>query len=136
MKKLSAVMAAAALAATGLVAAAPAAHADLVSQCYGNQVAGSPWVIKKNGAAIGRVEVWYSSLDGGTNCVMTRNYQPGRQWTMARLKIADGRARTDEDNFKLYAGGVRFKHTNHKCIKWAGMVSGVGWVQNNWANCG
>lgn len=136
MRRISAVAAAGALAMTGLLAGAPPASADLVSQCYGNQVAGSPWVISRHGVAIGRVEVWYSSKDGGTNCVLTRNYQSGRQQTMARLTIADGRTQTDNSLYWLYAGGVRFKNTNHKCIKWAGTVSGYGWVQNNWVNCG
>jgi len=98
---------------------------------------------------IGRVELWYSPEQGGTNCVITYNEVAGKATTYAYLIVDDNRNRDntgrkepgdrvayDEGYYEYYAGASYLRNTNGKCVRFGGSVLaragddsfGSGWV--------
>jgi hypothetical protein len=98
---------------------------------------------------VGRVELWYSPADGGTNCVITYNEVPGKALTYAYLIVDDNKNRDntgrtekgdrvsyDQDDYEYYAGASYRRNTNGKCVRFGGSVIarqgndgfGSGWV--------
>jgi hypothetical protein len=46
-------------------------------------------VLRHEGRKIGRVELWYSPVHGGQNCVITYNFLLGRVYTLANRVVDD-----------------------------------------------
>jgi hypothetical protein len=100
---------------------------------------------------IGRVELWYSPAEKGTNCVITYNEVPGKAWTYAWLIIDDNKNRDntgrtekgdrvsyDQGQYEYYAGASFRRNTNGKCVKWGGTVNsrrGNGSFGSKWVHC-
>lgn len=120
-------VAAAALVAAGTVSiAGPASAQDLTHHCRGTRI--SAWHTIKNQISepIGKVALFYSSANGGTNCVETRNFLPGRQYTKARLTVKNRPGRdsdTDSGNFKWFAA-TQLNRANGRCATFSGSVHG------------
>lgn len=126
---------------TALSVPATGASADTIDQCYGTRIEKKD-LTNPDGTKKGYVELWYSSRDGGTNCVMTYNDTPGCNLVTNAYLTVEGRARqSDEGMFCIYAGGVRAKNTNGKCVQFSGYVGlsngSKGWrYSSGWVHCG
>ena len=96
---------------TGVLSAAPA-QAAIVQQCTGS--------IQKVHTidGYGRVEVWYSPKNGGTNCVMVYDLLPGAHYMQARIRIPNSaKDVSDVGTYEYYAGGAQISGTDGKCIE-------------------
>jgi hypothetical protein len=93
---------------------------------------------------VGRVELWYSPVHGGQNCVITYNFLPGRVYTLANLVVDDtgngigegkgpDRQSHDHGTYLRYAGASYPNHTNGKGVSYGGVVSGRGYYRS-WAS--
>jgi hypothetical protein len=107
------------------IAASPVtAQAGVVSRCTGSVVASKP-VLNRLGEQIGRVELWYKSDNGGTNCVMTWNYLGKVAGLNATLRDdRDGRVQQAPGRFATYSDGAQLTSTNGHCVSGSGSVSG------------
>jgi hypothetical protein len=139
MRKLMA-SAAGILASAGLVLAlgsAPAVaqesshYGGLRSHCVGSKI-DSHLIKNKRGKTVGHVELWYSSIKGGQNCVMTYN-RAGNPWTRARIwrlkrkgGLADAAA-GDMGFYQHYAGGSYVNNASGRCVTWGGSVGDFYW---------
>jgi hypothetical protein len=139
-----------AVAAVGLFASP--ASADTVgpikSSCYGTKLA--TWNLSDGGVALGRTELWYSSVNGGQNCVITYNTLPGEVPTSVTLTVDDNRNREvdssdrkawDVDVYSSYAGASYLNNTDGKCVRVTGEVrnashSLIDSFGSGWRNCG
>lgn len=123
--------------------AAAASHGPIKSQCTGTRQESYP--LNDGGRQIGRVELWYSSVNGGQNCVMTYNSLAGSVHTEAEIFIDDDgdgdwdRNSWDRGNYSTYAGASYRDNTNGKCVWVYGQVSGGGYFDefgSGWVHCG
>jgi hypothetical protein len=139
-----------AVAAVGLFASP--ASADTVgpikSSCSGTKLA--TWNLSDGGVALGRTELWYSSVNGGQNCVITYNTLPGEVPTSVTLTVDDNRNREvdssdrkawDVDVYSSYAGASYLNNTDGKCVRVTGEVrnashSLIDSFGSGWRNCG
>ncbi len=110
-----------------ITATAPAAEAGtsrggtgtLPSYCAGNYVGG-----KSNGGF--RLDVFYSSSNGGTNCAILYNNTGVRVPMQLKIESFDYRDYAlDTGNYVSYAGRVAIGGTARECIRiWAGATYG------------
>lgn len=132
----------------GMPSASAESRGPLKSSCSGSKLA-TKVIRNTDGRRIGRSELWYSSINGGQNCVITYNEVPGRANTYAYLIIDDNRNRRhdstdrvsyDIGDYQYYAGASYRNRTNGKCVKWGGWIrsyQGFGDVgSNRWVHCG
>ena len=124
----------------------------LADSCWGTKLATHVLRDNNDNARIGRIELWYSPDDNGTNCVMTYNEVPGRADTGTYLIVDDNRNRDntgrkepgdrwsyDANSYKIYAGASYRRNTNGKCVKWGGHVTsthGIDAWGSKWSHCG
>jgi hypothetical protein len=129
---------------TTVLFAAPASAAEGISpSCSGAIVAQAP-VKLPNGTQVGRVELWYSSANGGTNCVITRSSLGSSTGGIgAYLWLQDGRSIYDASaSYNSYAGGAWISNAAGICVKYKGEVVnasgavGTGGRTGSWGNCG
>jgi hypothetical protein len=137
-----------ALAAVTLLATPASAESfgPIKSSCSGTRVA--TWPLADGGTSIGRTELWYSSVSGGQNCVITYNYLTGSVHTGVSLWVDANDNRTldngdwssyDYGNYASYAGASYRNGTNGHCVMVKGEVSGQGLYDTfvtGWRNCG
>lgn len=116
------------------VTSAPAAHAEsdawgagslnLNSRCSG---LGFGTVIRDDHLGGGvRLQVFYSSRDGGTNCANLLNTAGGAKDLEIYLSFpnADGGGARDSGRYSSYAGSVLLKGTSNSCIDVMSRVNG------------
>ena len=110
----------------------------LKSSCSGRVL--DRHVLRDEGRRIGRIELWYSPVHGGQNCVITYNFLPGRVYTMANLWVDDtgngigegkgpDRQSHDHGTYLRYAGASYRNRTDGKCVSYGGVVSGRGYYK-------
>ena len=147
MRKTTAAIAAA----LGMLAlAVPAAHGQgtmsshyggLRDHCVGSRIA-SHNIVNKSGKVLGHTELWYSSINGGQNCVMTYNTgdRPFTQTYLWRLVKKGGLADAaagDSGFYQYYAGGSFVNNTDGRCVTWGGQVGDFAWFSNpDGVHCG
>ena len=153
-RRLSGVILAFGMMVSLMLAVAPAASAGTIekhgyvrdSGCFG-RVIESKRIVGESGRALGRVELWYSSRNGGENCVITRS-SVGRAEMIADLDVdMDGnkrwssgdRSSSDDGVYNRYAGGAYRSHTNGHCVRYQGLIfpshdSGSAW--SGFVHCG
>jgi hypothetical protein len=145
MRKRMLGMAAAALAVAGgaAVVTPTAASASVVGRCSGSVAAdGTRTIYDRPGTTpIGRVELWYSSANGGTNCVMIWNYLGYKASLTPTLWLDDGRSQSAPGSFVTYSNGAQLTGTNGKCARFSGSIAGSGPIDRGsasrgWGNCG
>jgi hypothetical protein len=124
----------------------------LADHCWGTKLATHVLRDNLSNRRIGRIELWYSPADNGTNCVMTYNEVPGSADTGTYLIVDDNRNRDntgrtekgdrvsyDNGSYKSYAGASYRRNTNRKCVKWGGHVTsthGIDAWGSGWSHCG
>ncbi|WP_129788958.1 hypothetical protein [Promicromonospora panici] len=136
------------VAALGLFAAP--AYADsygpIKSSCSGTRLAS--WDLVSGMTIFGRTELWYSSANGGQNCVVTYTNSPGA-WTEVHLLVDDNDNRTvdstdrgagDSGYYNSYAGASYLNNTDGHCVKVIGSVAprsgGSAGINTPFRNCG
>lgn len=135
------------VAALGIVGAgvtAPQASAALKSSCSGTRIENIPLRGINTGTYLGNTELWYSSANGGTNCVITHINVSGVKLAQAVLVVQRDGADSIENNsgaFTQYAGASYFTNTNGHCIKWSGGIwanvdNDAAGSPNTWVHCG
>lgn len=107
-------------------AAAPAAQAaktkaKIVAHCTGTKLE-SKALTNGNGKSRGHTELWYSTKDNGTNCVITYDDASGSRMMSATLVVQDRLTSSDTAVYSSYAGGAAVTNTNGKCVQWGGYV--------------
>lgn len=123
----------------------------LAKSCWGTKVETKVLRDHLTNRRIGRVELWYSPSNRGTNCVITYNEVPGRALTYAYLIVDDNRNRDnkgrkekgdrvayDQDNYQYYAGASYLRRTNGKCVQFGGSVTarqGHDGFGSRWVHC-
>ncbi len=132
MKSIRSRLAAAGLAllctTSALVAVAP--EAEAASPCPGSRV--GKYQLYAGGEVPdhfkhGHIEVWYSSANGGTNCVLVYDDVAGKHWMTVGVRLSSGRkSHTDSGRFHTYAGPVKVTKTKGKCISLYGEVINKG----------
>lgn len=92
---------------------------SLPKSCKGSYVGGTD--PRSSAAQKFRVDVFYSSANGGTNCVIFYNNTGVRSAMRLKVETADFRSyATDVGNYISYAGPVAVSGTAKKCINvWA-----------------
>lgn len=159
MRGISKKLAAATLA-VGLIGAgagsgtATAANRGVRPYCVGTRIYTEPVISSDTGKTLGRVELWYSSINGGQNCVMTYdNNNRASAYMRARLVVdlnnnrtADWSTESSEDKgtYTTYAGGAYVNGTNGHCVSILGYVRTATdeayayWMDgsNQWQFCG
>lgn len=139
-----------AVAAVGLFASPASADTGgpIKSSCSGTKLAS--WDLSDGGTDLGHTELWYSSVNGGQNCVITYNALPGDVPTAVTLIVDDNRNRrldsTDREAYDIgvygsYAGASYLNNTDGKCVMVTGEVrnashSLVDSFGTGWRNCG
>lgn len=124
-RRLLTTTSAAAMTIAGLVVGIQPAEAS--SRCPGTML--KEWSLKSSGGfKQGYVQLWYSSANGGTNCVMTFDNIAGSHSMLAWLRAPGGRQDRDEDVYTTYAGGLGnpgayLTNMDGKCVDWGGQVS-------------
>ncbi|MGI5377110.1 hypothetical protein ACQEV2_23270 [Streptomyces sp. CA-251387] len=122
--------------------AAPSASAAADAYgCPGSQI--DTYNIKdENGSTWGSIYLYYSSANGGTNCVinMTKKYAGQRHYMDVKLWHSSDDDK-DEGYFYEYAGPALVTNSNGKCITLSGWVADPGYnkiVGDQWQNvhCG
>lgn len=127
---------------SALVAVAPEAQA--ASPCPGTRV--GKYQLYAGGEVPdhfrhGHIEVWYSSANGGTNCVLVYDDAPGKHWMTVGVMIpkAGAKIHTDSGRFYTYAGPVKVTKTKGTCISFYAEVmnGGISYRQAiNRVHCG
>jgi hypothetical protein len=119
-----------------MLALAPAASAGTIekhgyvrdSGCYGRIIDSKS--IVGDFRTLGRVELWYSSRNGGENCVITRS-SVGRAEMLAALDLdMYGNKRwsspdvysSDYGIYDRYAGGAYRSHADGRCVRFHGII--------------
>lgn len=114
-----------------LVATVTPAHAETISQAtqgwasIGTSCAGSYVGGRSNGPF--RVDVFYSTTNGGTNCAKLYNNSGTRTYMELKLEKYQGAyaAAWDTGRYISYAGAVRVHGAAGSCVNvWAGANSG------------
>jgi hypothetical protein len=137
-----------ALAAVTLLATPASAESfgPIKSSCSGTKVA--TWQLTDGGTSLGRTELWYSSVSGGQNCVVTYNYLAGSVPTGVSLWVDDNNNRVldsgdrnsyDFGTYASYAGASYRNDTNGHCVKVKGEISAGSLYDSfvtDWRNCG
>jgi hypothetical protein len=137
-----------ALAAVTLLATPASAESfgPIKSACSGTRVA--TWQLTDGGTSLGRTELWYSSVSGGQNCVITYNYLSGSVPTGVSLWVDDNNNRVldsgdrnsyDFGTYASYAGASYRNDTNGHCVMVKGEIAGQGLYDSfvtGWRNCG
>ena len=133
MKKFLTGVSAAALALAGAVMTAPAAQStvsvpppyQLVTNCPGGLVAGFPkYLTNSQGDQQGRLFLYYSSANGGTNCAKVYDDASGSHNMSVRMRRDDlSYQGSDSGYYSTYAGGVLVTSSNGKCIYVSGTLS-------------
>lgn len=102
----------------------------IMDSCSGTKLE-SENLVNDYGTTVGRVELWYSSVHGGRNCVITYNYvDGGATYTDASLWVDDNgdgeedRWRYDEGQYYSYAGASYLDNTDGRCVAIFAEVSG------------
>ena len=124
----------------------------LASSCWGTKLETRFLNDPYSGRRVGRVELWYSPQDGGTNCAITYNNGAGTAHTETYLIVDDNRNRNnpnvfdpadrlsyDHGSYNSYAGASFRRDTNGKCVRFGGKVSSLqGWgnFDSRWMHCG
>ena len=149
---------ASAISLTMLVAGAPATAQEgggrkgpIADNCWGTKQETRILRDHTTNRRIGRVELWFSPADKGTNCVITYNEVPGTARTYAYLIVDDNRNRDntgitekgdrvsyDDGQYEYYAGASYRRNTNGKCVKFGGTVTAVqghGSFGSKWVHC-
>ena len=124
------------------LATAPAGAQDTMSSHYGglrDHCVGtrleSHDIKNKRGGVVGHIELWYASIAGGQNCVMTYNKagSPFTQTYLWRLKRKGGLADAaagDSGFYRYYAGGSFVNNANGRCVTWGGQVGDFAWFSS------
>ena len=129
------------LAAAGLFAQVAPASATHIPGCYGTRIEHVP--LKYDTTVVGYVDLYYSSSNGGTNCVKTISAGPSAgvsKFMLAKVYRCTGGAgstcvdgfggfdQRDEDkgNFASYAGPVSVTNTSARCVSFVGLVTWGG----------
>jgi hypothetical protein len=123
----------------------------LAQNCWGTKQETRILKAHVGGQRIGRIELWYSPEQGGTNCVITYNEVPGKALTYAYLIVDDNKNRDntgrkepgdrvayDQGNYEYYAGASYLRKTNGKCVKFGGSViarAGDDSFGSVWTHC-
>ncbi|AKU17256.1 hypothetical protein [Luteipulveratus mongoliensis] len=133
-KLLASTLAGAALASTGALAMSSGADAapgavrySIVSQCKGSIVESGP-LRNLYERKHGEWQLWYSSANNGTNCLMVFDRATGSHQMDAGLAIkgAPGFGKEDSGTFSSYAGGIQATNTNNRCVWIQGSVTYPG----------
>lgn len=113
---MSALITAAVTAGT-LVAIAPSASA---AGCSGTRISTMP--LKAGTKTAGQAELWYSSSNGGTNCVIVYDQLSGSHDMAAYIDrgSAGGWDKTDVGTYTYYAGPVSLTNMSGTCVSWGG----------------
>lgn len=138
-------LASAVIAAVGLSVASGAAEAKkpkskakTVSHCTGTKLESK--ALKFDGKKRGHVELWYSSKDNGTNCVITYDDAKGKRLMSASLVVQNRKSSGDVGTFEHYAGGAAVTNTNGQCVQWGGYAYFGGkqfmYINDRWTHCG
>lgn len=99
------------------------------SGCAGRVIDGKD-ITGDTGRKLGRVELYYSSRNGGENCVITRS-SVGRAEMAAVLDVdKDGNKRwssgdvtsSDYGKYDSYAGGAYRTGTDRHCVRFQGLI--------------
>lgn len=126
---------------SALVAVAP--QAEAASPCPGSRV--GKYQLYGGGEVPdhfrhGHIEVWYSSANGGTNCVLVYDDVAGKHWMTVGVRLSNSlKTRSDSGRFYTYAGPVKLTKTKGKCISLYGevMYKGVSYRRVlNKVHCG
>lgn len=103
----------------------------ITDSCTGTKL-GTKQMVNDYGTTVGRVELWYSPINNGRNCVITYNYIDGpSSYTDASIWVDDDgdgeedRWRYDEGYYYSYAGASYLDNTNGKCIAISATVEGL-----------
>lgn len=136
-----------------LLALAPAASAGTIgkhgyvrdSGCYGSRIDTHDLVNSQG--KLGRVELWYSTRNGGENCVITRS-SVGRVEMIARLDVDMDGSRSwtsgdvysaDHGVYNSYAGGAYRSPSNGRCVRFFGLIDRGGSnfddYTSSWGHC-
>lgn len=136
------------VAALGLFAAPAQAdsYGPIKSSCSGTRLAS--WDLVSGSTIFGRTELWYSSANGGQNCVITYTNSPGA-WTEVHLLVDDNdnrradagdRGAGDSGYYDSYAGASYRNSTDGHCVKVTGYVApssgGYARITTPFRNCG
>lgn len=80
------------------------------------------------GRYVGHVELWYSSANGGTNCVMTYDDSDGPAWMSTSVKLSEWSEYPGADNgyYNTYAGPYSITGTNGHCVSFYGSIDKYG----------
>lgn len=124
------------------LATAPAGAQDTMSShygglrdhCVGTRIE-SHNIKNKRGGIVGHTELWYASIAGGQNCVMTYNKagSPFTRTYLWRLKRKGGLADAaagDSGFYQYYAGGSFVNNSNGRCVTWGGQVGDFAWFSS------
>lgn len=128
------------VAALGLFAspAQAASYGPIKSSCSGTKLA--TFNLTSGMTIFGKTELWYSSANGGTNCVITHNLSGPGAWVEVHLQLDDGRAAGDSGYYGSYAGASYLTNADGHCVKVTGYVApelgGYSRVITPWRNCG
>ena len=87
-------------------------------------------ILGQTGRKLGRVELWYSSRNGGENCVITRSSVGRAEMTAALDVDRDGNRRwssgdqtsSDYGKYDRYAGGAYRTGTDRHCVRFQGLM--------------
>ncbi|MFC7024202.1 hypothetical protein ACFQHV_13735 [Promicromonospora thailandica] len=123
--------------------ASPAVAAQGVSPSCSGSIVHQAGLWLPGGNQVGRVELWYSSANGGTNCVITRSFLGSKTDGIgAYLWLQDGRNVFDSSaSYNSYAGGAWISNAAGVCVKYKGEVVlngdvATGGRPGSWGNCG
>ena len=133
MKKTRRVVAAAALSTVGLLFAATPAQADTIKQekfgnayvassssCPGSRIDNGTW-------QQGHWNLYYSSANGGTNCLVYFNDSGSTKRMIAWMRTSDyASGASDEGSYQSYAGAIVVRGTAGKCLDYRVEMSGKG----------
>lgn len=123
--------------------AAPVQTAQAAGVCGGSRIDSKP-LTSSGGSVKGHVELWYSSANNGTNCVVTYDDTTGRNNMKAQIQVSGGSVRCDPSGcgwgyYETYAGPVTVTNTNGKCIWFYGAMVNYSTeykYASGWSHCG
>lgn len=96
--------------------------ASAATNCYGTRIDTMP--MRHGTSTAGRVELWYSGANGGTNCVIVYDVLAGSHTMGAYIDRGDadsgGWDKSDVDYYQYYAGPVLLYNMSRTCVSWGG----------------
>ena len=103
-----------------MAAVATAPEASAASSCHGTRIASMP--MKSGAKKAGRVELWYSPANGGTNCVIVYDKRAGKHTIGAYIdrRNVGGWDKKDVGYYNYYAGPRSLRNMNGTCVSWGG----------------